>query len=130
MMLGIEITNPPRRQRIVLRRIDSGKDDGLVTPQASAFVHWMGVTAPELQILPRPDHEESRGQCELVEAGCMNVSAVHDIKCTGLGRHTVQDAVIADASRGDLDEGGNAASQIQQGMQLNGSLAMGPGSPW
>ena len=66
---------------------------------------------------------------QAVEAGEVEIGAIHDVESPGFGQEQVYDVDIMSLAVGDVDEGGDMAAQVEQGMQLHrrlGFAEMGP----
>ena len=65
-----------------------------------------------------------------MEAGEIDIAAIHDVEGAGLGDQFVEHPGIVPSGGGDVYEGGDVAAQIQERMELDSSFAAlerGPG---
>jgi len=64
-----------------------------------------------------------------VESGVIQVAAIHDVKRPGFDRHEVQHVDIVHLAVADVDKRSDCASQVQQLVQLDCSLAFAKRGP-
>src|SRR5215471_14111136 len=57
-----------------------------------------------------------------VESREINVSAVHNVDGARLGQQQIENVHVVQFPLGNMDETGNAASQVEQGVHLHGGL--------
>ena len=89
----------------------------------------MRVAPLEQNVLFGPHHEEGRAEREHVESLEIDVAAVHDVECTGLGRDLIEDIDVVHAAVRNADECGNVAMQVQQRVHLDGGLVLAESGP-
>jgi hypothetical protein len=65
----------------------------------------------------------------LKQASKVQVAPVHDVERAGLQNQDVQHIDLVHLAVADVDEGGNGASQIQQGVQLDSCLGFAKRGP-
>ena len=127
---GIAELDAAQLVRIVLRGLGAREHDGLVAAQARLLVDRTRVqpAAPEVGL--RAYDEEGGAKGKRVQPAIVHVAAVHDVEGAGLGRQLVEHVDIVQLAVGDVDERGDAAAQVHQGVQLHGPLGRpeaGPG---
>ena len=59
----------------------------------------------------------------------VHISAVHDVESAGLGDQDVQDVDVVQFPLGNMDKFGNAATQVQQRVELDGALSFAKSRP-
>src|ERR1035438_165318 len=74
------------------------------------------------KILARAGDEESSRLVERIEAGKIQVAAVHQVNAAGLEKKLVEDVNLVDFRGFDSNEGRNVALQVEQCMHLDGSI--------
>jgi len=99
-----------------------GQDKGLVATDPARLVGWVRVASSILGVGFGADDEETPRHVQGEEPLEVHVATVHDVESSRLGRQNIEDVDIVQLAVGDMDEGGNVASQIQQGMELDGRL--------
>jgi hypothetical protein len=115
MLLLIKVANSSGRQRIIERGIFACEQDRLIRTQPGAFIHGARVAATKEHVLAGPHHKERGRQCEPIKRSRMNIAAIHDVKRSGFGGNTFEDAVITGACSRDFNHCGNAAVQGLEG---------------
>jgi hypothetical protein len=75
-----------------------------------------------LQVLLGPHDEARLGLRKDVQPREVHVPTVHHVDRAGLRDQLVEDLEIVNAPLGDPDEGGDAPTQIEQGVELHGGL--------
>jgi len=102
----------------------------LVAAQAGGFIDGTGIEPSELEVCAPPDNEEGGGLGQTMEAGEIDIAAIHDVEGAGLGDQFVEHPGIVPSGGGDVYEGGDVAAQIQERRELDSSFAAlerGPG---
>ena len=64
-----------------------------------------------------------------MQPGIVQVTAIHDVKSTGFRNQMVEHIDVVQLSVADMNEGWNASSQVQEGMKLDGGLALAEVGP-
>jgi len=72
----------------------------------------------------RAHNEAGRTERELVESLEIDVAAVHDVERPGLGQHFVQNVDVVNLAIRNADKRGDFAMPIQDGVHLDGGLAL------
>jgi hypothetical protein len=102
----------------------------LVAAQAGGFIDGTGIEPSELGVWAPPGEEEGGGLGQSMEAGEIDIAAIHEVDGAGFGDQFVEHPGIVPSGVGDVYEGGDAAAQIQEQMELDSSFAAlerGPG---
>jgi len=95
------------------------EDDNLIALDSGGFVDGLGVEAFSAEVCFCPSDKECRCPVDLVEAGKIDIAAIHDVNGPQLDDHLVEDIDIVDFSRGDDHHGRNVSMQIQEGMEFD-----------
>jgi len=66
---------------------------------------------------------------EHIQASKIEIAPVHDVDGARFGDEMVEYVEVVQLALGDLDEGGDVAAQIQQGVEFDGSFATAEASP-
>ena len=102
--------------------MDAGQHNGLVATDPARLVGWVRVASSILGVGFSADDEETPRHVQGEESLEVHVATVHDVESSRLGQQNIEDVDIVQLAVGDMDEGGDVASQIQQGMELDGRL--------
>ena len=99
------------------------EDDNLIALDARGFVDGLGVEAFSAEVGFCPGDKERRCPVDLVEAGKIEIAAIHDVDGPHLDDQLVENIDIVDFSRSDDHHGRNVPMQIQKGMEFYCPLA-------
>lgn len=99
------------------------EDDNLIALDAGGFVDGLGVEAFSAEVYFCPSDKKCRCPVDFVEAGKIEIAAIHDVDGPQLDDQLVQDIDIVNFPRGDDDHRRNVPVQIQKGMELYCTLA-------
>ena len=102
--------------------MDAGQHNGLVATDPTRLVGWVRVASSILGVGFGADDEETPRHVQGEEPLEVHAATVHDVESSRLGQQNIEDVDIVQLAVGDMDEGGDVASQIQQGMELDGRL--------
>ena len=83
----------------------------------------MRIASTLLHVLSSADDKEGGRRRQPIQAGEMNVSAIHDLAGARLGQEIIPHADIADVCRSHANKAGNRDPQVQQGVHLQGGFA-------
>jgi len=101
----------------------------LIALYPCGLVHGVRVESPEAEVALGAGDEEGPLVMDPVKTGEVQIPSIHDVDRTRLQGHGVQQVDVVDSALGDIDHRGNAPSQIEQGMQLDGSLVPSKSGP-
>ncbi len=90
---------------------------------ASVACRCRQSSAPEAYRLGA-HHKEGRTECQDEEPLKVDVGPVHYVEGSGLGHDFIEDVHVMHGPAGDAEKRGNVAVQIQQGVHLDGGLAL------
>ncbi len=102
----------------------------MIGAHTGTFVDRMRVAPLQKDILFGAHDEECRAESEKVEAVEIDVAAIHDVECPGLGNDLVEDVEVVHFAVGDADKRGDIAVQVEQCVHLHGGFVLakpGPG---
>src|SRR6516164_378532 len=97
--------------------------DGLIADQTGGAIDRTGIAPLCLQVGLGAGDEEGAGVFEPRQPLEIDVAAVHDIEGAGFQQQLVENIDVMHLAVADEDEGGDIAAQIEQRMELDGSLA-------
>ena len=129
-MVGVEIANAPKLVGVSLVGIESFQDNDLVGLDPGGFVDGPRVEAAEPEIALGSDYIEGRCLMDGIKAIEVQISSVDDIEGSRFEDQLIEDPDIVNLAVGNNDEGGNASSEVEQGMQFHGAFVsseLGPG---
>ena len=98
--------------------------DDLIGLEAFRFVDRLGIKTPKMEISFGSNHEKSRRLMKLVETGKVHITSVEDIDGSWFYGELVQEIDLVNFAVGYKDHRGDAATQIQKGMKLDGPFAL------
>lgn len=103
--------------------------DGLIADDAAAPVHLGRVNAPGVHVAFGAGYKEGSRLMHLKQASKVQVASVHDVERPWLQDQDVQHIDLVRLAIADVDEGGNRAPEVQQGVQLDGCLGFAKRRP-
>ena len=115
-------TDSPQRRIVVLERIETGEDNGLVADQSSRTIHGVRVTSLDLQIRLAPRYEETAGAVESIEPLEIEKPAIHDVKGPRFRHQVIEDVDLVHLAVADMNKTGDIAPQVEQRMQFDRCL--------
>jgi len=127
--LGVEVTDAPELVRVILGGQGAGQQDRLVALEPGGLVDRTGVEAAGLQVALGPDYEEGLRLMQVMQTFEVQVSPVHDVEGPGFWNQKIEDLDIVDFSVGNLDKRGNGTPQVEERVQLDGSLLSAESRP-
>jgi len=102
----------------------------VIGTDARALIDLVGVAALQQDVGFGAHYEEGGAQGEEEEAFEIQVRAVHDVESTGFRHDLVQDIYVVHSTLGNADKRGDIATQVQQGMHLDGGFVFAKLRPW
>ena len=126
----VEEADPAQVVRIIAGCTGPGQADGLIADHSRGPVGGAGIQSAASCVDFGSGDEKGGVLLESVEPLEVEIPSIHDIDSAGLEREPVQDAHIVDLPRGDLNERGDVAVQVQQRVDLDrglGAPEIGPG---
>jgi hypothetical protein len=115
--------HPTQRRGIVLARIEHAQHAGLIAQNIRVGpIHRVRVAPLELGVALGAGHEECLGLVNDIQPGEVQIAPVQQVKRARLEGQLVQRIDLVGLAVGDVNEAGDVAAQIEQGVQLDGSL--------
>ncbi len=108
--------------RIVLTRVVPIQRDRLIGDHAGDALGDGRIHPMSIEVGFGTSHEKRPGLVQPIQAGEIDVPAVHDIDGAGLGHEHVERMHVVHLSVGNMDETRDVAAQIQQCVHLYGGL--------
>ena len=115
--------------RVGLGSIVPVQRNGLIADDAAAPVHFGRVHAPGVHIAFGAGHKEGTRLMHLEQASKVQVAPVHNVERAGLQNQDVQHIDLVHLAVADVNEGGNRALVVQQGVRLDGCLGFAKRRP-
>jgi hypothetical protein len=128
-VLSVVEANPTDCVGVVGLGFEAGQGDFLIAPQVRGFVDGLRRDSARLEIRFGPDDEKGMVLMEGVESGEVQISSVQDIEGTRLEREIVEDPNIVCFSFCDMDKSWYRSLQVEESMELDGTLASAESSP-
>src|ERR1035441_4601180 len=119
---GVVVANAPQGLGIGLGRIKAFQANGLIATQTRRLVDGKRAEAMKSKILAGAGDEVSPRLVERIEAGKIQVAAVHQVNATGFEKQFVENVNLVDFRGFDRNEGRNVALQIEQCMHLDSGI--------
>jgi hypothetical protein len=130
-LLGCWVLEPDTSQvfGVVLRNVVTVQCDGLIADKTAAPVYLGRVHAPGVHVAFGAGHKEGACLMHLEKACKVQVASVHDVERSWLQNQEVQHIDLVHLAIADVNEGRNRASEVQQGVQLDGCLGFAKRRP-
>ena len=122
VQFGIDVMNTPQLLWIKGRTFRPGQTDSLIAAQATSFVHRTRSDPGKDQIVFGSDDEIGTMLMKPIEPKEIDVTFVHDIEGPGLEKHVVQKMDIVHLTARNAYKRWDTGSQVQLGMNLDGTL--------
>jgi hypothetical protein len=131
ILLGCWVLEPDSVQvfGVVLGNVVPVQCDGFIADKAAAPVHLVRLNAPGVHVAFGAGHKEGAGLMHLEQASKVYVASVYDVERPRLQDQDVQNIDLVHLAIADVDEGRNRASEVQQGVQLDGCLGFAKRRP-
>src|SRR6185436_9727164 len=101
----------------------------LIAKDSRSVIDGSRVEATKPAVLFRPGHEESTGQVQAVEAGVVQVGAVHQVESPRLEGQLLEHGGFVNAGIGNGYNSWDVAAEIEQGMEFHSRFLLFEGSP-
>src|SRR5665647_1028114 len=114
---------PTHRCGVILARLISCQHTSLIAQHCSAHsIHRMRVAPLELGVALGPCHKEGLRLVNHKQPGEIQIAPIHQIERAWLQHQIVHHIDLVRLAVGDVNETGDIASQVQQGVKLDGRL--------
>jgi hypothetical protein len=110
--------------------IEAGQDDRLIATQVHGLIHRTREESMTSQVRLGSNDKERLALMKSKETSEIEITAVEDVKAAGLRNEIVQNPHIVRFPICNLDKRRDRASQIEQGMELDGAFALAEYGPW
>lgn len=104
--------------------------NGLITFEASSFVHWIGLENMETQVAFRSSNEESQGLVNAEKSIEIDIGSVDHVDAPCLENNLIEEVDIMHFSSADADKNGDRALNLHLGMNFDSGLGLSKMSPW
>ena len=94
------------------------EDDNLIALDTGGFIDGLGVEPYSAEVYFCPSHKKCRCPVDLVEAGKIEIAAIHDVDGPQLDEQLVEDIDIVNFPRSDDHHRRDVPVQIQKGMEF------------
>jgi len=126
---GIAVCDAPEFIGVIGGGIAPGGANGLIAFEPGVLINAAGIEPAEAEIGATAHHEDGGPVVEAMEAGEVNVSAIHDIERAGLGNQLVEHPGVMPPDPCNMDERRNVAAQAEQCVKFDGGLGALIGRP-
>jgi hypothetical protein len=113
----------PQLLGIRFGRVVTVQCDALIADDAGGSIGWHRVHPVRVHATLGAGDEERAGLMQGVQSGEIQIAPVHHVECARLDGQDIQHTDLVGLAIADVEEGGNVATQIQQGMQFDAALA-------
>ena len=120
----IAIADAPQRRGIIFLGLHACGDDGLVQAQSGGFVHRAGVAPDESEVFLGACDEEGGTLMQAMQAGEVQIPAIHDVERTGLPSELVEEVHVVNTAWRDNNDGGKVAVEREQRVEFDGGLVL------
>ncbi len=121
-LIAAQVLLVPFEEQLDLPAASLKSCNGLIAEDAAAPVHLGRVHAPGVHVAFGAGYKEGAGLMHLKQASKVVVASLHHVERTRLQDQDVQHIDLVHLAIADVDKGRNRASEVQQGVQLDGCL--------
>ena len=122
ILVGIVKADPPQFAGVALPGVEAVQGHKLIALQTRGLVHGLGVEPPEPEAALGPSHKEGRALVDAVKPAEVQIGAIEDVDGPRLDGDLVEDVDFVNPAGGDDGNRRDVAPQIQQRMELDGTL--------
>jgi len=120
---GVVETHPAQLGGVILPCVEAVQRNALIANDAGGSVRRHRIDAMPLHVGFGTRDEESPGQMQRMQAGKIDVAAIHHVDGPGLQFQQIERMHVVQLAIGDMDKAGNAALQVEQRMHLHRRLS-------
>jgi len=117
-------------RRVFSPRVVPIQSDCLIRDDAGRAIGRGGINTVCIEVGFRARHEESAGLVQTIQAGEIDVPAIHDLNGARFGHDHLECVPIVQLDVGDVNEAWDVAAQIQRGVHFHGGLRRPEMLPW
>ena len=128
--ISIQKMNTAEFFGVTSARIISARSNDLIAEHSGGFVDFQGVETIEGEVASSTGHKERRSKADLVESSEIEIAAIHDVKGSGLEDQVIEKIEIRNLAVCNQNKRRNVATQVQHGVQLDGSFLLLIARPW
>jgi len=129
IVLLVKAADSAKMFGVSILRSDAGQDDGLIADHSLRFIEGMRIETAGLEVRHGPNDEESTSLMEGQETREVHIASVQDVEGPGLGKQLVKRSHIVRFSICHMDKRRDRSAQVEQGVELDGSLPVMEKSP-
>ena len=122
-VFGVVKRNASKWIGVQLCRLHARQDDRLIAPQSGRFVHLVVRPSLEIEIAYATRDKKRRARREAVQPLEIHIAAIHYIERADFEEQLIEHVHIVHFSRGNVDETGNVAAEVEKRVQLHSALA-------
>src|SRR5262247_971498 len=126
---GIVELNAAQRCFEAFAGVKAGEHYGLVADEPRGAVDSARVAAMCSEVRLRAGNEEAASLAEAGQSLEIDISSIHDVEGAGLGHEVVEDIDVVILAVADEDKRRNAATQIEQRVELHSGFRRSEGCP-
>lgn len=105
--------------RVVVLRELTRQHNGRIAAQTGGLVHGVRIDAATNHIALGANDEENGCLLQAVQPGEIQKAAIHDVKAARFRHQDVEHIDLVHLAVADMDEAGDVAAQIEQGVHLD-----------
>jgi len=120
----------PQLLGIILRDVKAIECDALVADNARTPIDRHRIHPARIHAALGTSHEERTCLVQCEQTAEIQITPIHHVESARFDRQYVQHVDLVGLAVRDVDEGGDVAAQIQQGMQLDRRLGGAERRPW
>ena len=121
--LDVEVANAPQSLGVIFSRIEPLQHNCLIETKPASFVHGSRIKPTEAGILLGACNEKCRALLNPKQPSKVEITAIENIKGSGFESKQVQNIHVVNIARRDVDPARYIATQVQQGVCLDGGFA-------
>ncbi len=129
MFFEIEETDPSEWIGIELGGFGTFEQNGLIASQSGSEIDRLRRSSDVIEVVFGPGHKEGCVLCKAIETSEVDVSPVHDVKCSGFENQLIQEGDIVNFPMSNADHTRNRASQIHLGVKFDGAFVLSKRGP-
>jgi len=121
---------PPQLFRVLLLGVKPIESNRLIADDSLTSIDFGGIHPMRIEIRFGAGNKKRARLMQAMQTQEIDISPIHDVDGTRLGDQNIECARIVHLAIGDVNETGNAATQIQQRMHLHRRFGRSKMRPW